>query len=190
MCKNELAVKAMSEDEDAGKDAIREDELERKETFLGYEMMWVDIIPMLGTEPKDLHHTKEAWYEKVTSMFAAKKVFKYLCTEMKPAAKELDGGKWTKFAKSLPDVIDGKRIKTTDLDLIFAAAKAKDQRRLKLDEFLNKALVALAGKRYPWLENTDGEGPACKEFIRQHIFKWDVCSDLVWEVNSIQNCVC
>ena len=54
-------------------------------------MMWVDIIPMLGTEPKDLHHTKEAWYEKVTSMFAAKKVFKYLCTEMKPAAKELDG---------------------------------------------------------------------------------------------------
>ena len=74
-------------------------------------------------------------------------------------------------------MIDGKRIKTTDLDLIFAAAKAKDQRRLKLDEFLNKALVALAGKRYPWLENTDGEGPACKEFIRQHIFKWDVCSD-------------
>ena len=43
-------------------------------------------------------------------MFAAKKVFKYLCTEMKPAAKELDGSKWTKFAKSLPDVIDGKRI--------------------------------------------------------------------------------
>ena len=51
---------------------------------------------------------------------------------------------------------------------------------MKLDEFLNKALVALAGKRYPWLENTDGEGPACKEFIRQHIFKWDVCSDLHW----------
>lgn len=105
-------------------------------------------------------------------MFAAKKVFKYLCTEMKPAAKELDGSKWTKFAKSLPDVIDGKRIKTTDLDLIFA--QAKDQRRLKLDEFLNKALVALAGKRYLWLENTDGEGPACKEFIRQSSIHFQV----------------
>ena len=64
-------------------------------------------------------------------MFAAKKVFKYLCTEMKPAAKELDGSKWTKFAKSLPDVIDGKRILQQNS---LAQHWARDWRALKKEK--------------------------------------------------------
>jgi hypothetical protein len=174
-------------EEEVKGDEIREDELTKKEKFFGYEMFWVDIIPMLGTEPLDLHQTKEQWYPKVTCEFAAKKTFIYLCA-LKPTSKELDGSKFTKFCKNLPDVVDGKKIKATDIDIIFAKAKEKDQRRLKFKEFFNNALVMLAEKRYPWLDkcgDEGGEGPACREFIRQHIFKWDVCSDLVWEVRNI-----
>jgi len=165
-------------------DEIKEDELEKKEKWFGYSMMWIDIIPMLGTEPLDLHQTKEIWYPLVTCEFAAKKVFKYLTQEIKPVAKELDGSKFTKFIKGLPDVVDGKKIKTTDIDIIFAKAKEKDQRRLKFKEFFNIALVSIAELRYPWVEKCGelgGEGPACREFIRKHIFKWDVCADLVWQ---------
>ena len=54
---------------------------------------------MLGSEPIDLHQTKEEWYPKVTCEYAAKKVFKYLCAEIKPVGKELDGSKFTKFCK-------------------------------------------------------------------------------------------
>ena len=183
LVKGELALEP--EEEAPKGDEIREDELNRKEKFFGYEIMWVDIIPMLGTEPIDLHQTKELWYPKVTCAFAAKKVFKHLCANIKPVAKELDGSKFTKFAKGLPDVVDGKKIKTTDIDIIFAKSKAKDQRRLKFKEFFNSALVSLAELRYPWLEKCGemgGEGPACREFIRQHIFKWDICAELVQEV--------
>jgi hypothetical protein len=185
LCKNELAEEPV--EEEVKGDEIREDELTKKEKFFGYEMFWVDIIPMLGTEPLDLHQTKEQWYPKVTCEFAAKKTFIYLCA-LKPTSKELDGSKFTKFCKNLPDVVDGKKIKATDIDIIFAKAKEKDQRRLKFKEFFNNALVMLAEKRYPWLDkcgDEGGEGPACREFIRQHIFKWDVCSDLVWEVRNI-----
>ena len=183
LCLNELALEP--EEEVVQGDEIKEDELDKKEKWFGYSMMWIDIIPMLGTEPLDLHQTKEIWYPLVTCEFAAKKVFKYLTQEIKPVAKELDGSKFTKFIKGLPDVVDGKKIKTTDIDIIFAKAKEKDQRRLKFKEFFNIALVSIAELRYPWVEKCGelgGEGPACREFIRKHIFKWDVCADLVWQV--------
>ena len=75
---------------------IAEQQIQKSESFFGYTIMWADVIPMLGTEPKDLHQTKEQWYEKVTSMFAARKTFKYLCG-LKPVAKELDGSKFPDF---------------------------------------------------------------------------------------------
>ena len=98
LCKNELAEEPVVEEPTT--EGIREDELTRKEAYFGYQMYWVHIIPMLGTEPKDLHQTKEEWYPKVTCGFAAKKVFQYLCGQ-KPVGKELDGSKFTKFCKGL-----------------------------------------------------------------------------------------
>ena len=155
LCKNELAEEPVVEEPTT--EGIREDELTRKEAYFGYQMYWVDIIPMLGTEPKDLHQTKEEWYPKVTCGFAAKKVFQYLCGQ-KPVGKELDGSKFTKFCKGLPDVVDGKKIKTTDIDILFAKSKQKDQRRLKFSEFFNQALVGLAEKRLVYFFGGGGGG--------------------------------
>ena len=98
---------------------MREEEAKKFQEFFGYKIMWSEVIPLLGTEPKDLHQTKEMWYEKVPSKFAAVKTYKYLIN-LKPAAKELDGSKFSKWVKQLPSVIDGKKIKQTDIDLIFA----------------------------------------------------------------------
>ena len=49
------------------------------------------------------------------------------------------------------------------------------------------SICVLCFHRYPWLEKCGemgGEGPACREFIRVHIFKWEICADLVWEVGD------
>ena len=73
------------------------------------------------------------------------------------AAKELDGSKFSKWVKQLPSVIDGKKIKQTDIDLIFAKSKPASERRLSLENFMGNAITNVAKLRYPWLD-TEGEG--------------------------------
>jgi hypothetical protein len=168
------------------KEELREEEAKRFQRFFGYKIYWRDVIPMLGEEPKDLHQTKEMWYENVPSLFAAKKTFEYLIN-LKPASKELDGSKFSKWVKQLPNVIDGKKIKQTDVDLIFAKSKPASERKLTLDNFMNNAIAKVAELRYPWLEST-GEGlesPCSREFMKKHVFLWNECAELVWMVRIL-----
>ena len=168
---------------EAEKEELREEESKKFQEFFGYKIMWSEVIPLLGTEPKDLHQTKEMWYEKVPSKFAAVKTYKYLIN-LKPTAKELDGSKFSKWVKQLPSVVDGKKIKQTDIDLIFAKSKPANERRLSLENFMGNAITNVAKMRYPWLE-TEGEGinnPAARQFIKEQVFHWEECAELVWMV--------
>ena len=119
-------------------------------------------------------------------IFAAKKTYEYLIN-LKPAAKELDGSKFSKWVKQLPNVIDGKKIKQTDVDLIFAKSKPASERKLSLENFVNNAIAKVAEIRYPWLEST-GEGlesPCAREFMKKHVFLWNECAELVWMVSIL-----
>merc|ERR1711871_821768 len=163
------------------KEELREDEAKKFSKFFNYKIYWRDVIPTLGEEPKDLHQTKELWYDKVPSEFAAKKTYEYLIN-LKSSSKELDGSKFSKWVKSLPDVVDGKKIKQTDIDLIFAKSKPASERKLSLANFLQNAICKVAELRYPWLEST-GEGlesPCAREFMKKQVFMWKECADLVW----------
>ena len=167
------------------KEELREDEAKKFSKFFNYKIYWRDVIPMLGEEPTDLHQTKELWYDKVPSAFAAKKTYEYLIN-LKPSAKELDGSKFSKWVKSLPDVVDGKKIKQTDIDLIFAKSKPASERKLSLENFMQSAICKVAELRYPWLEST-GEGldnPCAREFMKKQVFMWKECADLVWMVSN------
>ena len=80
--------------------------------------------------------------------------------------------------------MDGKKIKQTDIDLIFAKSKPANERRLSLENFMGNAITNVAKMRYPWLE-TEGEGinnPAARQFIKEQVFHWEECAELVWMV--------
>ncbi|KAJ3124115.1 hypothetical protein HK098_001384 [Nowakowskiella sp. JEL0407] len=59
----------------------------------------------------------------------------------------MDGAKFAKFARDTK-LIDGKRIVSTDIDIIFNKVKSKGARRIDWDEFQN-GLKLIAEKRYP-----------------------------------------
>jgi len=59
----------------------------------------------------------------------------------------MDGQKWAKFARD-SGLIDGKKITTTEIDIIFSKVKAKDRRRIDWGEF-KEALKMVAAKKYP-----------------------------------------
>jgi len=61
--------------------------------------------------------------------------------------ESLDSFMFMKFAKECPDLLGGAVNRTT-IDLIFAKAKPKFERRLDFDHFLD-ALSAIAEKKYP-----------------------------------------
>ncbi|KAJ3051675.1 hypothetical protein HDU99_008352, partial [Rhizoclosmatium hyalinum] len=47
----------------------------------------------------------------------------------------MDGPKWAKFARD-SNLIDNKKITSTDIDIIFNKVKSKNSRRIDWDEFL------------------------------------------------------
>ena len=49
---------------------------------------------------------------------------------------------------------------------------------------MGNAITNVAKMRYPWLE-TEGEGinnPAARQFIKEQVFHWEECAELVWMV--------
>ncbi|KAJ3066530.1 hypothetical protein HDU98_010151 [Podochytrium sp. JEL0797] len=66
----------------------------------------------------------------------------------------MDGAKWAKFARD-SNLIDGKKVTSTDIDIIFNKIKAKNSRRIDWDEFQG-ALKILAEKKYPEKHSQDG----------------------------------
>ncbi|KAJ3142486.1 hypothetical protein HK100_002929 [Physocladia obscura] len=59
----------------------------------------------------------------------------------------MDGGKWAKFARD-SNLIDNKKITSTEIDIIFNKVKAKNSRRINWDEFLN-GVKLISAKKYP-----------------------------------------
>ncbi|KAI9357369.1 p25-alpha-domain-containing protein [Zopfochytrium polystomum] len=59
----------------------------------------------------------------------------------------MDGAKFAKFARD-SGLIDGRKVTTTEIDIIFNKVKAKTARRIDWNEFV-KAVQMLAEKRYP-----------------------------------------
>ncbi|KAI9342551.1 P25-alpha [Obelidium mucronatum] len=60
---------------------------------------------------------------------------------------EMDGAKFAKFTKDA-GLVDGKKITTTEVDIVFNKAKAKTARKIDFAAF-ESALGMLADKRYP-----------------------------------------
>ena len=49
---------------------------------------------------------------------------------------------------------------------------------------MGHAITNVAKLRYPWLDS-EGDGinnPAAREFIKQQVFHWEECAELVWLV--------
>ncbi|KAI8806435.1 p25-alpha-domain-containing protein [Cladochytrium replicatum] len=89
-------------------------------------------------------------------------------SDLSGAGLTMDGARFAKFARDCK-LIDGKRVTTTDVDIIFNKAKAKGSRRLDWTTF-QAAVRALAQKKYPeraemeafntvMLEVTQARGP-------------------------------
>jgi len=79
--------------------------------------------------------------------------------------KEIEGSKFVKFCRDNQLLDPPGRITTTDLDLIFAKAKTKGQRKLSYEEFRYTALPMVAQKKGMTIEallqqlNQTGGGP-------------------------------
>ncbi|TPX65886.1 hypothetical protein CcCBS67573_g08005 [Chytriomyces confervae] len=65
----------------------------------------------------------------------------------------MDGAKWAKFARDC-NLIDNKRVTSTDIDIIFNKVKAKSARRIDWEEF-QVAVKLVAGKKYPKMHEQD-----------------------------------
>jgi len=70
-----------------------------------------------------------------------------LATGSMDMCSTIDGAKFAKFAKDC-QIIDGKKVTTTDVDIIFNKCKAKGARRMEWDQF-RSAFQLLADKKYP-----------------------------------------
>ena len=64
---------------------------------------------------------------------------------MKPM---LESRNFVKMMQDCPGLLDGERVTTADLDIVFVKCKAKAERRISFDQFL-LALSHLAGKAFP-----------------------------------------
>lgn len=66
--------------------------------------------------------------------------------DTKATGKELNGKNFAKLCKDC-QIIDGKNVTTTDVDIVFSKVKAKSARVITFEQF-NQALTELAPKRF------------------------------------------
>uniref|UniRef100_A0A3B5AH35 Tubulin polymerization-promoting protein family member 3-like n=1 Tax=Stegastes partitus TaxID=144197 RepID=A0A3B5AH35_9TELE len=66
--------------------------------------------------------------------------------DTKATGKEMNGKNFAKLCKDC-NVIDGKNVTTTDVDIVFSKVKAKSARVITFEQF-NQALTELAPKRF------------------------------------------
>ncbi|XP_006008182.1 tubulin polymerization-promoting protein family member 3 [Latimeria chalumnae] len=66
--------------------------------------------------------------------------------DTKATGKEMTGKNWSKLCKDC-NIIDGKTVTSTDVDIAFSKVKAKAARVITYDEFV-KALEELSSKRF------------------------------------------
>ncbi|XP_031145339.1 tubulin polymerization-promoting protein family member 2 [Sander lucioperca] len=66
--------------------------------------------------------------------------------DTKARGKEMNGKNFAKLCKDC-NIIDGKNVTTTDVDIVFSKVKAKSARVITFEQF-NQALIELAPKRF------------------------------------------
>ncbi|XP_069757546.1 tubulin polymerization-promoting protein family member 3-like [Narcine bancroftii] len=66
--------------------------------------------------------------------------------DTKSTGNEMNGKNWSKICKDC-NVIDGKTVTSTDVDILFSKVKAKSARAINFEEF-KAALAELAPKRF------------------------------------------
>ncbi|KAM6941424.1 tubulin polymerization-promoting protein family member 2 [Lycodopsis pacificus] len=66
--------------------------------------------------------------------------------DTKARGKEMNGKNFVKICKDC-NIIDGKNVTTTDVDIVFSKVKAKSARVITFEQF-NQALTELAPKRF------------------------------------------
>eukprot|EP00947_MAST-08B_sp_MAST-8B-sp1_P000312 g312.t1 len=152
-----------------------------RETFFRVTFQWRQLEPLLGVLP-GLSKTVEGMVEKVPQSFVYAEVFDYLCN-LKPvsAPDMLDGGKWAKFCRDCPGLIDRKLVTQTHVDIIFAKNKEKGQRRITLAQFTT-ALTTVAMQRYPGKgEGEAAEAAALNELMHSNVYAWDKTNNIIWK---------
>ncbi|GBG32043.1 Hypothetical Protein FCC1311_082682 [Hondaea fermentalgiana] len=168
-----LLQKQKQEQAEKLRKARLEEEMRKTETFFEFTMSWRELVPMLGTGP--LHPRQQDFWDQVSLEFSIRAVFKMLCTQWYPPSEGLDNGKFVKFLRELPGVIND-RLTPTEVDLIFARAKGPAERKLSMRSFLDGALPEVALVHFPWLD----ERPAVRKFIETFILDWKECKRLKW----------
>ncbi|XP_069478427.1 tubulin polymerization-promoting protein [Ambystoma mexicanum] len=73
--------------------------------------------------------------------------------DTRATGKEMHGKNWSKLCKDC-NVIDGKNITITDVDIIFSKVKSKSCRTITFDQF-KECLRVLSGKRFKDKNNED-----------------------------------
>ncbi|XP_018428212.1 PREDICTED: tubulin polymerization-promoting protein-like, partial [Nanorana parkeri] len=86
--------------------------------------------------------------EGATSLSALEEAFRKFAIhgDTRATGKEMNGKNWSKLCKDC-QIIDGKTVTTTDIDIIFTKVKAKSCRTITYHQF-NDALEELALKRF------------------------------------------
>ncbi|KAI8614413.1 p25-alpha-domain-containing protein [Chytriomyces sp. MP71] len=74
-------------------------------------------------------------------------------TDITSSGSTMDGAKWAKFARDC-NLLDNKKISSTEIDIIFNKVKGKSARRISWDEF-QEACKLVAAKKYPGMHPQD-----------------------------------